>query len=315
MKFPFIPSSQYTAVALAYSNREMIADQVLPRLTVTAREFKWDEHAKSSMFQVPSTLVGRKGSPNEVEFTAEERTSSVGDYGLDDVVPVEDIEAAQGKPGLDPLGRAVEGVSQLIMLDREIRTADLVFNQATYPVGNKLQLANANDKWDAYAQAASDPVEDIMTAKEAALMPFNTCVMGEDVWFKLRRHPKLLAAYFPVNATGGGILSLQQFQELFEFDRVLIGRAFKATSKPGQTLALSKVWGKAFAMMHQNPLASLRGNGITFGATAEYGTRFAATMEEPKVGLRGATRVRVGERVKELITAADCGYLIYDAIA
>lgn len=42
MKFPFTPSPQYTAIALAYSNREMIADQVLPRLTVTAREFKWD---------------------------------------------------------------------------------------------------------------------------------------------------------------------------------------------------------------------------------------------------------------------------------
>jgi hypothetical protein len=313
MKFPFQPSPQYTAIALAYTNREMIADQVLPRITVTAREFKWDEHAKSSMFQVPSTLVGRKGSPNEVEFTAVERTSSVKDYGLDDVVPLEDIEAAQGKPGLDPLGRAVEGVTNLIMLDREIRTANKVFSAATYPVGNKIQLTG-NDQWNEYAQAASDPVADILTAKESALMPFNTCVIGEAVWFALRRHPKVLAAYFPVNASGGGIMTLQQFAELFEFERVLIGRAIKATSKPGQNLVLEKVWGNHFAMMHQNPLASLRGNGITFGATAEYGTRFAGTMDEPKTGLRGATRVRVGEMVDELITAADCGYLIEDAV-
>lgn len=314
MKFPFVPSPQYTAIALAYQNRELIADQVLPRLTVTAREFKWDKRSKADLFQVPSTLVGRKGAPNEVEFTATEETSSVGDYGLDDVVPREDIEAAAGKPGLDPLGRATEGVSQLIALDREIRAADLVFGAATYGASNKLQLAG-NDQWSAYAQTDSDPVADILTAKEAALMPYNTAVIGEDVWFKLRRHPALLKAYFPVNATGGGILTLQQFAELFEFERVLIGRAYKATSKPGQTLALTKVWGKAFAMLHQNPLASLRGNGITFGATAEYGTRFASTMDEPKIGLKGATRVRVGEQVKELITAADCGYLIYDAIA
>jgi hypothetical protein len=313
MNFPFTPSPQYTAIALAYANREMIADQVLPRITVNAREFKWDKHAKSSMFQVPSTLVGRKGSPNEVEFTAVEETASVGDYGLDDVVPVEDVQAAAGKPGLDPLGRAVEGVTNLIMLDREQRAADLVFNPDTYPVANKVQLSG-NDQWNEYAQSASDPVADILTAKEAALMPFNTCVMGEAVWFALRRHPKLLAAYFPVNASGGGILSLQQFSELFEFERVLVGRAYKATSKPGQTLALGRVWGNHFAMMHQNPLASLRGNGITFGATAEYGTRFAGTMEEPKVGLRGATRVRVGESIKELVTASDCGYLVQDAI-
>lgn len=313
MKFPFTPSPQYTAICLAYSNREMIADQVLPRLTVTAREFKWDEHAKSSMFQAPSTLVGRKGQPNEVEFTAEEKTSSVNDYGLDDVVPFEDIAAAEGKPGLDPLGRATEGVTNLIMLDREVRAADLVFNANTYGGSNKVQLSG-NDQWNEYAQTASDPVEDILAAKEAALMPYNTAVIGEAVWYALRRHPKVLAAYFPVNASGGGMLSIQQFQELFEFDRVLIGRAYKATSKPGQTLALARVWGNHFAMMHQNPLATLRGNGITFGATAEYGTRFAGTMDEPKVGLRGATRVRVGEMVKELITAADCGYLIQDAI-
>jgi hypothetical protein len=313
MKFPFTPSPQYTAIALAYSNREMIADQVLPRLTVTAREFKWDEHAKASMFQAPSTLVGRKGSPNEVEFTAEEKTSSVADYGLDDVVPVEDVEAAAGKPGLDPLGRAVEGVSNLIMLDREVRASNLVFNAATYPSGNKVQLSG-NDQWNEYAQTASDPVEDILAAKEAALMPYNTAVIGEAVWFALRRHPKILSAFFPVNASGGGILSLQQFAELFEFERVLVGRAYKSTSKPGQTLALSRVWGNHFAMMHQNPLASLRGNGITFGATAEYGNRFASTMEEPKVGLRGATRVRVGEMIKELVTASDCGYFVQDAI-
>lgn len=313
MKFPFVPSPQYTAIALAYTNRDMIADQVLPRITVTQREFKWDQHTKADAFQVPDTRVGRKGSPNEVEFSATEQTSSVVDYGLDDVVPREDIEETAGKPSLDPLGRATEGVSNLIMLDREIRTAGLVFSAATYPSGNKVQLST-NDQWNEYAQSASDPVADILTGKEAALMPYNTCVMGEAVWFALRRHPKLLAAYFPVNATGGGILSLAQFAELFEFERVLVGRAYRATNKPGQTLALSRVWGNHFAMLHQNPLASLRGNGITFGATAEHGTRFASTMDEPKIGLRGATRVRVGETLKELITASDCGYFIEDAI-
>jgi hypothetical protein len=313
MKFPFVPAPQYTAIALAYTNREMIADQVLPRITVNERSFKWDKHTKSDLFLVPSTAVGRKGAPNEVEFTATEETSSVGDYGLDDVVPREDIEAAAGKPGLDPLGKATEGISNLIMLDREVRTADLVFAAATYPAGNKVQLSTT-DQWNEYAEVNSDPVADILTGKEAALMPYNTCVMGEAVWFALRRHPKLLAAFFPVNASGGGILSLQQFAELFEFERVLVGRAYKATNKPGQTLAVARVWGNHFAMHHQNPLAGIRGNAITFGATAEHGTRFAATFDEPKTGLRGATRVRVGETVKELITASDCGYFIQDAI-
>lgn len=314
MNFPFTPSVQYTAIALAYANRAMIADEVLPRMTVNERSFKWDKHEKAGLFQVPSTLVGRKSAPNEVEFKATEETSSVADYGLDDVVPQEDIDAAKGKPGLDPLGKATEGTSELVMLDREIRTADLVFGAATYPTGNKLELSGSTDKWNAYTETASDPVADILTAKEAALMPYNTCVMGESVWFALRRHPALIKAFFPVNASGGGILSIQQFQELFEFEKVLIGRAKKATSKPGQTLAIADVWGDSFAMLHQNPLAGIRGNRITFGATAEYGNRVAGVMPEPKIGLRGSQRVRVGESVKELITAADCGYLLYNVL-
>lgn len=314
MKSPFTPAPQYTAIALAYTNRELIADQVLPRLDVTARDFKWDLHNRADMFTVPSTLVGRKGAPNEVEFGATEQTSSVLDYGLDDVVPFEDVAAAANKPGMDPLGKATEGTTQLILLDREKRVADLVFAAGTYPVGNKVQLAG-NDQWSAYAQAVSDPIEDIMNAKEAALMPYNTCVMGEQVWYKLRRHPKILEAVYPVNFSGNGMITLAQFQELFEFSQVLIGRALINTAKPGQNAVLSRVWGKHFAMHHQNPLADLRGKGISFGATAEHLNRVAGTMEEPKIGLRGSIRVRVGETLKELVTAPDCGYFIQDCIA
>jgi hypothetical protein len=314
MKFPFQPAPQYTAIALAYTNRTLIADLVLPRTPVGERTFKWDEYTKSEMFTVPSTLVGRKGAPNEVEFTAIERTGAVLDYGLDDVVPMEDVMAAQSKPSLrDPVGRAVEGLTELILLDREKRTADLVFNDATYPSGSKLALSG-NDRWNKYAEAASDPVADILTAKEGMLMQPNVCVMGAQVWYALRRHPKILASIYPVNYSGDGVITMAQFQDLFEFDQVLVGSAFINSSKPGQTATYGRIWGKAFAMLHQNPLAGLRGTGITFGATAEYDTRIAGTLEEPKVGLRGAVRARVGETVLELVTAADVGYLLYTVI-
>lgn len=312
-KMPFTPAPQYTAIALAYTNRQLIAEQVLPRISVGQRSFKWDKHTKGDNFLVPDTKVGRKGRPNEVEFSATEQDASVEDFGLEDVVPNDDIAEARSKPGLDPLGRAVEGITNLLMLDREKRVADIVFSAATYPSGNKVQLST-NDQWNEYAQAASDPVADILTGKEGALMELNTCVMGEAVWYALRRHPVILKSVYPVNGSDKGMITLAQFAELFEFERVLVGRAKIASSKKGQSLTLVDVWGNHFAMHHQNPLASLRGNGITFGATAEWGSRLAWTRDEPDIGLRGAQRARVGETVVELITAADCGYFIEDAI-
>lgn len=316
MKFPFTPSPQYTAIALAYNNKELIADSVLPRTTVSERSFKWDLHTKSDMFTVPSTLVGRKGQVNEVEFTSVEQTSSVNDYGLGYVVPREDIDSASSKPGLDPLGKHTEGTTELIMLDREKRVADLVFAAATYPAGSKVTLSG-NDQWSAFAQPASDPVEDILAAMEGMLMRPNTMVLGSQVWYMLRRHPKVLASIYPTgsNAATGGIATLNQVKEVFEIPNLFIGSAFINSAKAGQTATYARIWGKHAAMFHQNNLAGLRGQGITFGATAEYSTRVAMTREDPDIGLRGGVRGKVGETVKELITAADAGYFFENAIA
>jgi hypothetical protein len=312
MKYPFTPSVQYTAIALAYRNLDLIADQVLPRMPVNERTFKWDLRTKADLFTVPDTRVGRKGSPSEVEFTSTESESSVADYGLDDVVPIEDVQAAQSKPGLDPLGRAVEGITELIMLGREKRVADLVFAAGTYPAANKVQLSGA-DQW---SHASGDPVDDILGAIDGMLVKPNIMVIGSAVLYQLRKNTKILAAAYPAggNAASGGLASVQMLQDLFEV-RILVGSARINTAKPGQTASLSRCWGKHAALLHVNPLAGLRGNGISFGGTAEWGTRIAGTMEEPKIGLRGAIRARAGESLKELITASDCGYFFEDAVA
>jgi hypothetical protein len=314
MKFPFTPSPQYTAIALAYKNREFIADAVLPRMEVSERSFKWDLRTRDEAFTVPSTLVGRKGQPSEVEFTAVEQTSSVSDYGLDDVVPYEDIESAASKPGLDPLGRATEGTAELLALDRERRVANIVFATGTYPTANKTTLAGAAQ----WSDPASDPTTAIMTAKESSLVDYNTLVMGSQVWLQLRKNPKIIAAVFAANggnASVGGYASLQAVADLFEVERILIGRAWINSAKPGQTGVLARIWGKSAALLRISSLAGLRGNGIAFGATAQYGTRIAGTIPEPKIGLRGAERVRVGESLKELVTAPDAGFLFDAAVA
>lgn len=313
MKFPFTPSVQYTAIALAYRNLGMIADMVLPRWGVTERTFKYDVRTKADLFTVPDTRVGRKGAPSEIEFTATENSASVSDFGLDDVVPIEDIESASSKPGLDPLGRAVEGIMELVTLAREKRVADLVFSAATYPSGSKVQLSGT-DQW---SHASGDPVEDILSAIDSMLMKPNTLVLGSAVMFQLRRNSKIIAAAFPSggNAASGGLATERILSELFDIPNVYVGASRINTAKPGQTASLARCWGKHAALLHINPIAGLRGNGITFGATAEWGSRVATTMPEPKVGLRGAVRARAGESLKELITASDCGYFFEDAVA
>lgn len=315
--FPFPIQQELTAIALAYSNRSYIADLVLPRVPVGSREFKWLQLNRDEMFTVPETMVGRKGVPNEVQFGGAEQPGFVKDYGLDDLVPNEDIDAAP--PGYDPIGRAVEGVSELIELDREKRTADLVFNLSSYPSANRTTLSGTS-QWSDYTN--SDPYSAIQTALDGMLMRPNTGVIGRLAWSRLRVHPKITAALAPSSAGNSGTsnaqgapASLQAVADLLELDQILVGESWVNSAKPGQTASIARVWGKHMAFLHLNPIASIRGNAISFGYTAEYGNRVSGSIPEPKVGLRGAQRVRVGESVNEIVAASDVGYFFQNIVA
>lgn len=318
MNFPFPVQQTLTAIALAYRNERYIADEVMPRTPVPSREFKWQQFGRDEMFTVPETQVGRKGEPNEVQFTGTEQASFVLDYGLDDVVPNEDVDSAP--PGYDPLGRATEGIAELIALGREVRTANLITNLNTYPAANRTTLSGTS-QWSDFTN--SDPYTAIMAAFDGMLMRPNTLVMGRAVWSRLRVHPKITAALAPSSqgnsstAAGdrGRPATVQAVAELLEVDRILVGESWVNTAKPGQTASLQRVWGKHLAALHINPAAGIRGNAITFGFTAEWGSRVAGSMPEPKVGLRGAQRVRAGESVRELVVASDVGYFFQNAVA
>lgn len=317
MNFPFPIQQQLTAIALAYRNERYVADEVLPRTPVPAREFKWQQFNRDELFTVPETQVGRKGEPNEVQFSGTEVASFVNDYGLDDVVPNEDVESAP--PGYDPLGRATEGIAELVALDRERRVANLVTALATYPVANRTTLSGTS-QWSDFTN--SDPYTAIMTAFDGMLMRPNVLVMGRRVYSRLRVHPRITAALAPsangnsgTTNAGGRPATTQALAELLEVDRIIVGESWVNTAKPGQTASVQRVWGNHVAALHINPAASIRGNAITFGFTAEWGSRVAGSMPEPKTGLRGSQRVRAGESVRELVVASDVGFLWRDAVA
>lgn len=305
---PFPIDTRLTGISLAYQNRTLIADQVLPRVTVGNQSFKWLNHTKADRFTVPNTIVGRNGRPNEVEFSATETPGVVFDYGLDDVVPNDDIASAP--EGYDPLGRAVEGLSDLIALDREARVAALVFAAATYPSGNK-ETNSGDEFWD---DVDSNPVTQLLDALATPLMRPNTMVMSQKVFDKLRTNAKIVKS-IQANGTDTGIISRQAIANLFEVQNILVGEAFVNTAKPGQTATYARAWGNHCALLHLNPLANTRSPQMTFGYTAQWQGRIAGQMAEPQTGLRGAIRVRVGESVNEIICAADCGYFIENAIS
>lgn len=316
---PFVVDSSLTAIAIRYANPavSLIADKVLPRVPVGGEKFKWLQYALADGFTVPNTAVGRKGRPNQVEFSATEVISAVDDYVLDDMLPQTDLDAAaalraQGLSIYDPESRAVEGLTDLILLDREIRVANMVFAAATYDAGRQVTLSGTSQFSD---YVNSSPIDAINAGLDATLVfrP-NKMVIGRPAWTKLRAHPHIVNAVKGAS-TGRGNATKEEVAELFELDEVIVGEAFLNTARKGQTVSMNRVWGKHISLLHINPLAGPEGNQASFGWSAQFGTRRSGRIPDPNVGIDGGQAVRVGERIKEIVAAPSVGYFIQNAVA
>ena len=305
---PFPIQPDLTAIAVLYRNRKMIADAVAPRRVVGKQEFKYLKHDMSEGFTVPDTRVGRKSAPNQVEFTATEVVDSTQDYGLDDMIPQADIMNAP--VNYNPLGVATERLSNLIELDREVRTAGLVFAAGNYATANKQTLSGTSQFSD---YTNSDPLGVIMAALDSMVMRANKMVIGRAAFSKLAMHPKIVKAFFGT-AADSGIATREFIAQLFELDEIIVGESFVNTAKKGQAATLARAWGKHIALLNIDNLADIS-SGTTFALTAQFGSRVAGALADPNIGLHGGQRLRVGESVKEFITAPDLGYLITDAVA
>ena len=319
---PFTIQPRLTAIAMAYRNQDLVADMLLPRVRVDSPTFKYSKYALADGFTIPDTRVGRKSAVNQIDWTATEESASVSDYGLEDAIPNFDILAAQaamstqGVMPIDPEARSAQLLEDLVQLDRENRVATLMTTLGTYPSGNRTTLSGTS-QWSDFTN--SDPVQTILTALDVPVMRPNVLWMGQAVWTKFRSHPKVTAAIMAMGgnaSVGGTLVSREAVAALFELDEVIVGRSFLNSAKPGQTAVLARTWGKHAGLIYRSPNVLSPLNNITFGITAQWGDKVAGTITNaPDIGLRGGIKVRVGESVKELVTANDVAYFFQNAVA
>ena len=312
--FPVNP--ELSAVAIGYKNRDvdLIADLVMPRIQKGGKKFAYMKYTQADAYTVPATRVGRKSEPTMVDFGGTLINDECVDWGLDDLVPNDEVLAfnAMPHPGtlVSPLAKSASLLTGLVMLDREIRVANTVFNAANYIAANKATLAGVT-QWSDFAN--SNPLDAMLTALDLPVFRPNTLVFGQAVWTKVRQHPRLIQAA-NASAQTGGAITRQQLADLLEVKNIFVGAGFVNTAAKGQAASISRVWGKYAAALYISEDAS-SADQPAWGFTAQFGERIAGVIDEPKAGLRGGQRVRVGESVKEVVSSSDVGYLWSAAIA
>jgi hypothetical protein len=295
--------------AVEYANAKLIADGVCPIVRVGNKSDLYNTYEKKDRFTIPETARGPKDTANEVEWSKSYSNYYCKDRALREFLS--DASVANSDPGVNPRQRTTTFLTDLLLLDLEVTVAALATTYANYGSGYRAQLSGG-DRWDQFA--TSDPLANIETARAAIFMEPNVAIIGAEVWAKIKQHPQILD-----RVSGGStnanpaMVTAQLVAELFEVDRLLIGKAKRNTANKGQTASYSYIWGKDVVLAYVSDAPSLEDMSAwkTFRwnqMSTAVGYKVRSYRDEEKGG--GGEWIEVETSDESKVICADAAYLI-----
>lgn len=309
------------------SNGIMVADQVMPIKQVAKENDNYYVWNKGQRFRV----LRNDGYGS---LRADKTPAKVRNYGFTEASyrafefaiaeSVTDRERSNADSALSLEQSKIFGIQDELMLDYEVRIANLVTNTANYNSTNFTTLAGVNQWNNASFQSLGttgsghsaiktniDAGKQSIVSATGGLFP-NTIVIPYQVAVVINNDPGLADTekYTLNRLMQGDILDPQDPTNRFFGMKCLVPTvSFQATTE-GEPDALGYVWGKSVWMGYVNPNPSL--NSLTFGLTFRKDGFAIRSWREEKTK---ETFYEVALLQTEQIVAKDAGYLIKNAIA
>jgi hypothetical protein len=297
-----------TSVAQGYQNPELVGSALFPYVPVEQRGGKIITFGKED-FYLYSGARAPGADTKRVVFGYSGASYALQQFALEGVVPFELMQEAQAVPGIDSARLAIARVQRIVALNLEKAQADLATTAANYAAGNKNVGLTGTTLWS--DAAASDPIGDIETGKEAirtltGRYP-NTLMISARTARALRVHTKIIDR---IKYTGRDIPTAELLAMLFGVESVVIGGAVYADA----TGTLTDVWGKT-ALLAITETASVADLGVpSYGYT--YRLRGAPFVETPYDERQSKSWVYpVTDEVAPVIAGSTAAYLISPTVA
>lgn len=288
-----------------------VADVLFPRVPVGQRGGKVISFSNEH-FKLYNTARAPGANTKRVEFGYGSTDFALVDYSLEGSVPIELLQEAAAVPGIDKAQMAILKVRALQDLEREKQCADLALNAASYGAGNKVTLAGA-DQW---SNPASDPFDDIRTAREAVRSQIgvrpNTMVLGPKVYNALANHPDVLARLrggAGADSTDRAPAALAELARVFDLERVVEGGGIYHSGS-----AFVDIWGTFAVLAFTIPRSLAEMGSPSYGYT--YQLEGYPIAEEPYYERNTKTwYFPVTDARQPVLAGAAAGYLITGASA
>lgn len=296
-----------TNMTVGYRPKNLIADQILPTVTVPKQSDLYYIWPKAEWLRSANVERAPGTRSPRVHFSVSSAAYFAPGYALAMEIPYEDIDNSDAV--LDIRQSAANFVLDKLMIAWEQRIATLLTTAAN--VGSNTSLTNA---WS--DEINGDPVNDIYTGFESirsttGLEP-NTMLISGRSWNNLRKHPDIIDfVRGKGDNRGGGPVKEADIAAAFGLDKVLVGKGVINTAEEDAPGVYTEIWSTACILLHvaPNPGKMVPGYGYTFQWTppslpAPFGVS-RRNDDDIKAEI-----VEVMHYQDELVVATDLGYLM-----
>ena len=301
-----VPLSNMAVSAFA-DQQQYIAQQLFPVVNVAKESDIYYKVDKDAWLRNHNTLRARKAAPNAIEFQVSSDGYRAKNYALREDNALEDL--ANADAALRLREQSVNNIVEALLRDYELRVANMVTSISN--VGSGVILSGAS-KWSAVN--SSNPISDVTTAhafiRQHTGLTANTMVVDYDTLQILRTHPDILSMF---QYTSGGLATDQQLREVFQVDRILVGRAIYNSANEGATASIGNIWGNNVVIAHVEPGLSLKTKtlGLSMRWTpAGIPRPFQVTRYQDADPGKKVEWVEAGYYQDEKIIAPELGYVI-----
>lgn len=293
--------------ARGYIHPSRVAQLLFPIVTVGQRGGRRIEFNKDS-FKRYNTKRAPGAKRQEVQFGFLGKKFALEQRDLVGKVPIEIAQEAERVPGINMGRGAVEGVQDIMTLERECEAADLARDANTYDANHK-QTLSGSGQW---SHADSDPHSDVKDAKESIRatigMRPNTMILGPLVFNALDEHPKLVERF---KYSSSESVTLQMLARYFDIQTVAVGESIYAED---DTENFVDVWGRDVVLAYVPPQGARRMDAPAYGYTYQLdGHPFVGKPwydDDTK-----SWKYPTTDEDSPEVVGADAGFLIKDAVA
>lgn len=303
-----------TNMVIGFEPKDLIVDQIFPVVSVDKESDIIPTWKKGDFFRLPDSDVR---APKTKGVTVEFGVGSDNYRAVNRSIAYERTfeEQANANKIFKSREKRSRGVTNLLWLGWELRVSNAV--RSTSNVGSSTTLTGTS-QWSDFAN--SDPINDVSVGRESIRsttgLDANLVILSNAAYLKLTQHPDILER---IKYVQKGIVTTDLLAQVFDIERVVLGKSIRNTAGIGLTDSFSDIWGKDVVLLHTTKGPDLDGKDPSYGYTMRWNNPELRSKpmaierwNDPDNGK--FENIRIMTYQDEKITAPELGYLIVDAV-